>query len=243
MRPFLLLQSRPEDEASDNEYEGFLRAGDLEPAQLRRIRMEAAPLPPFALDDYSGIIVGGSPFNSGDPEEGKSPVQRRVEAELVPLLDEIVARDFPFLGACYGIGTLGVHQGGTIDRTYGEPVGAVPITVTDDGAADPLLDGIPTVFDAFVGHKEACTVLPPSAVLLATTPSCPVQMFRIRTNLYATQFHPELDHDGIVTRIRVYKHAGYFPPEEVDDLIARVVLADVTESTRILRNFVARYAR
>jgi GMP synthase (glutamine-hydrolysing) len=243
VKPFLLLQSRPEDEASDNEYDGFLRAGGLESRQLRRIRMEAGPLPPFDLDDHSGIIVGGSPFNSGDPEDAKSEVQRRVEGELQPLLDEVVERDFPFLGACYGIGTLGVHQGGQIDRTYGEPVGAVPVTVTPEGAVDPLLAGVPSTFDAFVGHKEACTVLPPSAVLLATTPACPVQMFRVRSNLYATQFHPELDHDGIITRIRVYKHAGYFPPEEVDDLIARVVLADVTESTRVLRNFVARYAR
>lgn len=243
MKPFLLLQSRPEDEAAENEYEGFLRAAGLEPAHLDRIRMEAAPIPPFDLDAYSGVIIGGSPFNSGDPEESKSAVQRRVEAELQPVLDEIVERDFPFLGACYGIGTLGVHQGGLIDRTYGEPVGAVPVTVTDDGARDPLLAGLPGTFDAFVGHKEACTVLPPSATLLATTPGCPVQMFRVKSNLYATQFHPELDHDGIITRIRVYQHAGYFPPEEIDDLIARVVLADVTESTKVLRNFVARYAR
>jgi len=243
VKPFLLLQSRPEDEAAENEYEGFLRAAGLEPAHLERIRMEAAPIPPFDLDVYSGVIIGGSPFNSGDPEESKSPVQRRVEAELRPVLDEIVERDFPFLGACYGIGTLGVHQGGLIDRTYGEPVGAVPVTVTDDGARDPLLAGLPVTFDAFVGHKEACTVLPPSATLLATTPGCPVQMFRVKTNLYATQFHPELDHDGIITRIRVYQHAGYFPPDEIDDLIARVVLADVTESTKVLRNFVARYAR
>lgn len=243
MKPFLLLQSRPEDEAADNEYEGFLRASGLTPGRLRRVRLEAGPLPPLDLDAYAGVIVGGSPFNSGDPEHSKSPVQSRVEDELRALLDELVARDFPFLGACYGIGTLGVHQGGVIDRTFGEPVGAVPVTVTDDGAADPLLAGVPRTFDAFVGHKEACTVLPPSATLLATAPGCPVQMFRVRSNLYATQFHPELDHDGIVTRIRVYQHAGYFPPEEIDDLIGRVVLADVTESTKVLRNFVARYAR
>ena len=239
----MLLSTRPEDEAAYDEYEGFLRASGLVAAQLRLIRVGSAPLPPFDLDSYSGVIVGGGPFNSSDPAESKSPVQRRVEAELRALLDEIVERDYPFLGACYGIGTLGVHQGGLIDRTYGEPVGAVPITMTDAGAEDPLLAGMPTTFDAFVGHKEACTVLPRSAVLLASTPACPVQMFRVRSNLYATQFHPELDHQGIVTRIRVYKHAGYFPPEEVDDLISRVLLADVDHPPRILANFVERYGR
>ena len=243
MKPFVLLSTRPEDEAAFNEYDGFLRASGLQRAHLRLIRVGAAPLPPIDLDAHSGVIVGGGPFNSSDPAESKSDDQRRVEAELSALLDDVVERDYPFLGACYGIGTLGVHQGGLIDRTYGEPVGAVPISVTEAGSADPLLAGMPATFDAFVGHKEACTVLPPSAVLLASAPDCPVQMFRVRSNLYATQFHPELDHDGIVTRIRIYKHAGYFPPEEVDDLIGRVMLADVGEPPRILRNFVARYAR
>ena len=44
-------------------------------------------------------------------------MQHRVERELSALLDEVVARDFPFFGACYGVGTLGVHQGG-VDRPH-----------------------------------------------------------------------------------------------------------------------------
>jgi GMP synthase (glutamine-hydrolysing) len=80
-------------------------------------------------------------------------------------------------------------------------------------------------------------------VLLATSEASPVQMFRLRTNLYATQFHPELDLDGIVERVRVYKSYGYFAPEEADDVVARSREATVTEPRRILRNFVARYAR
>lgn len=241
MKPFLLLSCRPEDDAAIDEYEGFLRASGLLSSQLDVIRASTGPLPAIDLDSYSGVIVGGGPYNSSDPPEHKPPEQRRVEAELHGLLDEVVDRDFPFLGACYGIGTLGVHQGGIIDRTYGEPVGAVPVTVTEAGAADPLLAGLPRTFDAYVGHKEACTILPPSAVLLASTPACPVQMFRVKTNLYATQFHPELDHQGIVTRIRVYKHSGYFPPEEADELAARVLEATVDHPPRILVNFVARY--
>jgi GMP synthase (glutamine-hydrolysing) len=242
VKPFLLLATRGEDEAADDEYAAMLRAGDLDEPQLHRVRLEAGPLPPIDLGRYAGIVLGGGPFDSSDPEERKSPNQRRVEADLRGLLDEVVERDFPFLGACYGIGTLGVHQGGTIDRTYGEPIGAVPITLTTAGRADPLLAGLSDSFDAFVGHKEACRVLPRSAVLLASSPACRVQMFRVRTNLYATQFHPELDVAGIVTRVRIYQHHGYFPPHELDELIGRLRGAVVTEPPRILANFVARYA-
>ncbi|MBN1171776.1 MAG: glutamine amidotransferase [Micromonosporaceae bacterium] len=243
MKPFLLLSSRAEDLAADGEYAAFLKWTDLPAGDLRRIRMEAGPLPELELDDYSGILLGGGPFNSSDPPETKSAVQLRVEGELRGLLDEVVERDVPLLGACYGVGPLGLHQGGVIDRAYAEPVSSVRITLTEAGRKDQVLAGLPEEFEAFVGHKEACRQLPPTAVLLATSDRCPVQMFRVKQNIYATQFHPELDVPGIVTRVHVYQHAGYFPPEEVPALVARLSQAVVTEPYRILANFVARYAR
>lgn len=243
MKPFLLLATRAEDLAADGEHEAFLRYGGLRPEQLHRVRLERDPLPPVDLDDYSGVLVGGGPFNSSDPEELKGPAQRRVEAELAGLLDEIVARDFPFLGACYGVGTLGAHQGAVIDATYAEPVGPVTIELTPDAADDPLLAGMPQSFAAYVGHKEAVRKLPDHAVLLASSAGCPVQMFRIKQNLYATQFHPELDGPGIDQRIAVYRDYGYFPTEEADAVRERCRAVEVTEPLRVLRAFVERYAR
>jgi GMP synthase (glutamine-hydrolysing) len=242
VKPFLLLASRAEDAAAEDEYAAYLRYGGLAPEKLRRIRLEAAPLPDLDLSEYSGVIVGGSPFTSSDPADHKSATQHRVERELAALLDRIVDQDFPFLGACYGVGTLGTHQGAVIDRTFGEPLGGVEIELTDAGAADPVLRGMPRRFTAFTGHKEACTSLPPHAVLLASSRACPVQMFRIKENLYATQFHPELDVEGLVTRIDIYRHAGYFPPESAEDLMAAARLFTVTEPMTILKNFAARYA-
>ncbi|HWI31552.1 MAG TPA: glutamine amidotransferase [Microbacterium sp.] len=243
MKPFVLLATRAEDGPADEEYAAFLRYSGLGERDLVRVRLEAGPMPHLDLDDLSGIIVGGGPFNASDPADRKSAVQHRVEGEFATLLDDVVARDFPFLGACYGVGTLGVHQRATIDRTYSEPISVVPVTLTDEGRSDPLLDGLPDTFEAFVGHKEAISALPPTATLLASSPACRVQMFRVRENVYATQFHPELDVEGIVNRIHAYAGYGYFAPHELYLTLSAVRRAPVTHPVGILKNFVARYAR
>jgi len=243
MKPFLLLQSRPEDLASDNEYEGFLTAADLRFEQLERIRVEAMPLPEIDLERYSGIIMGGSPYNTSDDEALKSGIQKRVESDLAKLLQTIIEKDFPFFGACYGVGTLGRLLGGTISRTYAEAVGPVAILLTSEGRKDDLLAYVPDIFQAIVGHKEACEVLPPGAVHLASSPTCPVQMFRVKENLYVTQFHPELNMEGVRVRVNVYKNAGYFAPEDAEAVIENARLADLSHASLVLRNFVKKYTQ
>jgi GMP synthase (glutamine-hydrolysing) len=245
VKPFLLIATRPEDEAAQGEYEAIARFSGLAAEDLVHIQLDRAPLPPLDLDAVSGIIVGGSPYNTSDPQETKSADQVRAESELSTLLDEVVARDVPFFGACYGVGTLGVHEGAIVDHAYGEPVGGIEVSLTDEGRADPLLRaaGVPDTFTAFVGHKEAVHRLPPHAVLLATGTGAPVQMFRIGRNQYATQFHPELDADGLVGRIHIYRDNGYFDPEEMADLIDRVSTVDVRHAPKLLRAFAETYAR
>ena len=78
---------------------------------------------------------------------------------------------------------------------------------------------------------------------MASSPMCPVQMFRVGTNVYATQFHPELDVDGITTRILAYASHGYFETDELELTLEAVRRAPVSHPSLILRNFVTRYAR
>jgi GMP synthase (glutamine-hydrolysing) len=243
VKPFLLLGTRGEDAAADNEYDAFLGFTGLEESLLRRVRLERRPMGTVVLDDWSGIFLGGGPFNASDPEDAKSTVQKRVETELGRLLDEVVCRDFPFLGACYGIGLIGTHEGGTVDRAYAEPISRVRVTLTEQGRDDPLLADLPTEFEAFVGHKEAIRDLPAHAVHLASSPGCPVQAFRVGRHVYATQFHPELDILGLCTRIEVYKHAGYFEPDQAESLKEMARAGEVFDPPKILSRFVQRYAR
>ena len=226
MKPFLFLATRSDDEPADAEYEAFLKRTGLNESTLVRLRLESRPLPQIDLDDWSGILVGGSPFNASTPPEKKSATQKRVEAELSGLLDRVVEADFPFF-----------------DTTYGEAVTAPEVTLTEAGLADPICAGVPKVFQAFVAHKEAVTELPPHAVVLGTGQACPVQMFRIKNNLYATQFHPELDGDYLAHRLGFYSGHGYFADDELAELQARVRLDDVSDSWKLLANFVAVHAR
>jgi GMP synthase (glutamine-hydrolysing) len=241
--PFLLLSIRAEDEAADDEYAAMLRFSGLDESGLIQVRLDRESLGTVNLDALSGIILGGGPYNFSDPKPDKSADQCRAETELFALLDEVTARDFPFLGCCYGIGVIGSYIGATVDRQFSEPVGAVPVSLTAAGRDDELFAGMPAMFEAFVGHKEAISKLSGAGVLLAASPSCPVQAFRVGRNVYATQFHPELDVAGVRTRIDVYKHHGYFAPETAEALKAEMVKCDVVHPPAILRTFVKRYAQ
>jgi GMP synthase (glutamine-hydrolysing) len=239
MKPFLILQLRPEAEASDDEYAAFLAKGGLSAEQTHRIRLEKETLPDLDLSDYSGVIVGGGPGCVSDPAEQKDPTEAKIEAEILSLMPQITENDIPFMGCCYGIGILAHHLGATVSKeNFGEPVGPTNCKFMTH---DPMLEGMPNEFLAFVGHKEAVQHLPDGAVHLLASDPCPFQMIRYKQNIYATQFHPEADSAGFELRIRLYKNKGYFHPDEADTLIAMCRAADVHAPERILRNFVQRY--
>ena len=241
-KPFLILQLRPEDDTSDSEFEAILKYGGLDEQDTQRLRIETTGIPEVSLDDYAAVIVGGSPFDISTPQEQKSAIQLKIEADFRRLFDAIVASDFPFLGACSGCGLLGSYLDTPISKKYGEPVGGAMVNITDAGKGDALLAQFPEQIAVLCGHKEACDTVPQGATLLLTNEACPVQMFRVGENVYATQFHPEGDGEGFTVRIHAYRHHGYFPPEEAEALIVEVNREDTPWAREILRRFVARYS-
>jgi GMP synthase (glutamine-hydrolysing) len=240
IKPFLLLQSRPEDPASDDEYRSFHTFGELEPAELVRVRMDKGDLPDINLDDFSGVIVGGGPACVSSDEEQKSDAQKAFEPWLFDLVRRIVDEDKPYLGACLGLGVLVKVMDGEVSWDFHEDVGPADIVLSDAAKDDELMQDFPEVFAAFVGHKEGTGEVPDGAVELARSSAC-VQMLRVGRNVYATQFHPELDQASLALRIEIYKNAGYFPPHEADALIAMAWESNVTEPDRVIKQFVARY--
>ena len=242
-KPFLILQLRPEPEASDSEFAAILKEGGLASERTKRIRLDCEPVPAeLRLDSFAGVIVGGGPGCVSDTPETKSPQEARIEAAVMAMMPEITDRDLPFLGCCYGIGILAQHLGGTVNKErYSEPVGPSACSLTEEGRSDPLLACCPERFSAFVGHKEAVQSLPPGAVHLVSSERCLYQMIRHGRNVYATQFHPEADSTEIEVRIRIYRNYGYFPPDDAHRLIEMCHATDVHAPGSILRRFVERY--
>ncbi len=244
MKPFLILQLRPIDRAADDEFTALLKYSGLDPFEAHRIRMEKEGIPDLDLNKYSGIIVGGGPSNVSDDYSKKEAYQRQFEADLNDLLKKVFAADFPFLGVCYGMGALVDFAGGKVGQgQFSEKVGVTRVEVTSDGKHDDLLKGLPNVFEAYCGHKEACHELPEAATLLAKSENCPIQMIRFQDNIYATQFHAELDPEGIQLRIEVYKDYGYFNPEKAEEIKRLTDGFIVTEPQHILKRFVDKYGR
>ncbi len=99
MKPFLILQLRPETDASDDEFQAFLSKGGLSEDQVHRIRLDQEDVPAdLNLSTYSGVIVGGGPGCVSDAPEKKSKVEAKIEAECLSLMPQITSRDIPFLG-------------------------------------------------------------------------------------------------------------------------------------------------
>ncbi len=243
MKPFLILQLRPETEAANSEYNAILKQGHLSPSDTHRIRLDQNPdVSNLNLDDYAGTIVGGGPGCVSDPDETKDPTEKAIEQAVMSLMPEITDRDLPYLGCCYGIGILGQFVGGQVNKqNYAEPVGAVNCTLTKEGKTDPLLKGVTSDFRAFVGHKEAVQALPPNCTHLVASDPCPFQMIRFKQNIYATQFHPEADPAEFELRINIYRNRGYFPPEDAARLTKMVRAETIEMPEKILRNFVEKY--
>ncbi|MCR8670899.1 gamma-glutamyl-gamma-aminobutyrate hydrolase family protein [Agrococcus sp. HG114] len=235
MRRILVVQSRPEDAVADAELEAMVRFGGLDEARIDRVRLDRE-IPPLDLAGVDAVLVGGGPANFSD-EHRRPPGHAETVAWLTRLGAAVVRDDIPYLGACLGLGAVVHALGGRMVRGIAESVAPVELSLT---GSDWLTDGLPRAFTAFGGHKEGIAEAPEGATTLAVSAAC-VHMVRVGEHVVGTQFHPELDADGLEQRIRVYRDHGYFSPDEVDDLIAAGRAAHVEHPQEILRRFAHRY--
>ncbi|OHQ77394.1 glutamine amidotransferase [Corynebacterium sp. HMSC073H12] len=228
---FLLVALRPADGAGQAEYQDFLDSTGLEPSQLDLFTIDAVGAKLPDLTSYDGVFVGGSPFNVTDLEH--SGLQKYSHDVLYDVLRSPV----PALLICYGASYTAFTSGGLVNLCHGEVAGSTRVELTEAATQDPIASVLPPAFYALTGHKESVAELPNHATLLATGPTCPVQMYSIGSNNWVTQFHPEMNANGLLRRMSFYTDVGYFDPEEVDAIRLKVSDVDLQAVASIIPRF------
>jgi GMP synthase-like glutamine amidotransferase len=138
------------------------------------------------LERADGIVLLGGGLMPDD--DGAAPWLPR-ERELAV---QALARGIPLLGICLGAQLLALVAGGGVLRSHGVPErGSCLVSLTSQAAGDPLFGGLPDDFPTIQNHADQVVELPPGAVLVATSPVCRVQAFRVGATAWGVQFHPE----------------------------------------------------
>ena len=104
------------------------------------------------------------------------------------VLREALARGVPVLGICLGAELLAEAAGGHTHPCSPE-WGYCEVTLEPAASEDDLLADLPPQFEVFQAHNYACD-LPPGAISLAGEPG-ETQAFRVGSNAWGVQFHPE----------------------------------------------------
>ena len=158
---------------------------------VRVVEAYAGELWPADLSSEDLLVVMGGPMGVADLGSAEYPWL----APVAELLRRRLAIDAPNLGICLGAQLLAHAAGAKVapmvdaaGRSVRE-VGWGALRVFPE--ADACVRGLPATMEVLHWHGDACA-LPAGATLLASTPVCPVQMFRLGRSL-GLQFHPEID--------------------------------------------------
>lgn len=140
-----------------------------------------------------GFILTGGPLSVNDPQ-------------ALQLDPKLMAVGVPILGICYGMQAIAKLFGGTVEPASQDEYGATHVTLDSlppatntptpgTKAHTPLFQAIPSSFSAFMSHHDYVSKLPQNFVGLAHTDHCPyAAMANPEAKIYATQFHPEVEH-------------------------------------------------
>ncbi|MEQ8786886.1 MAG: type 1 glutamine amidotransferase [Pirellulaceae bacterium] len=230
---FLLLQVRnADDPMRRQEVDCFARALNTSVRQIGVFDLLAGVPSRRELDAVDMVLLGGS----GDYSVAKGGPW--IEPALVAMR-ELHDEAKPTFASCWGFQAMAKALGGEVvhDLDRAE-IGTNPVQLTDAGRHDPVFGKLPDPFAAVMGHEDIVERLPPDALLLASTDRVIHQAFTFPGKpIYCTQFHPELNRQGLLERLRAYpRYVEQIAGVTADQFEARCGECDTTE--QILRRFV-----
>ncbi|MEU4803054.1 type 1 glutamine amidotransferase [Actinosynnema sp. NPDC023587] len=154
-------------------------------AVLDVVKAHERPVPD-GFADHRGLVVLGGAMGALDD------VDHPWLADVRKLLSHAVSKRVPTLAVCLGAQLLAAATGGQVRRgPHGPEVGLGLVAKRDVAARDPLFADLPWTPDVLQFHQDDIALLPPTAVLLASSPKYPNQAFRVGDLAYGVQFHIE----------------------------------------------------
>ena len=153
-------------------------------AAIHRVELDEGDLLPD-WRDFDLIVAMGGPMSVNDEREHPWLVDEK------RLIREAVTAGAGFWGACLGVQLLASSLGARVHAGATPEVGVLPVTLTDEGAADAVLSGLPRELPTLQWHGDTFD-LPDGAVRLAGSPAYPNQAFRWGRAAYGVQFHLEV---------------------------------------------------
>ena len=138
------------------------------------------PIEKLRDPDIKGIILTGGPDS--------------VYLEDSPSYDpELYTLGVPVLGICYGAQLMAYQLGGQVKTAPVSEYGSTEVEM--DSASTVLLKEWKKNSITWMSHTDYIAVPPEGFEITAHTPVCPVAGMENREkNLYAVQFHPEVEH-------------------------------------------------
>jgi GMP synthase (glutamine-hydrolysing) len=134
-----------------------------------------------------GIILSGSHASTYEAQDLRAP-------------QAVYELGVPVLGICYGMFTMTVQLGGTVEASDKREFGYAEVrarghTKLLDGIQDSVTAEGHGMLKVWMSHGDKVTALPPGFKLMASTDSCPIAgMADESRRFYALQFHPEVTH-------------------------------------------------
>jgi GMP synthase (glutamine-hydrolysing) len=170
---------------------------------------------PADYDNIEGIVTLGGEMNVTD-----TPRAPWMDRELT-FLKGAHDRQIPIIGVCLGSQMLAAALGGKVapmPATPGAPVGETGyqvVNVTVQGQTETMFAGVPWHVRWAQSHAQMVTDPPPGAAVLASSPACKIQAFRVGLRSYGFQFHIEAER-GDMKSLFEGAPAGAIAPEAAD---------------------------
>jgi GMP synthase (glutamine-hydrolysing) len=143
-----------------------------------------APLDEIKRANPIGIILSGGPCSVYDVD--------------APAADPaVLGLGLPILGICYGLHFITHHLGGRIKSAVKREYGAAEVTVSARESA--IFKDMPATLPVWQSHGDDTLELAPGFRQTAQTENAVAGMEDASRNIYAVQFHPEVNHtrDGV----------------------------------------------